>query len=408
MKIKDEYTNFSEKIIWILTVILFALFYILDTNPNISYILFGVTILIFILSAYDSKGKIRIKITSFQVLVFMFSLFCIISSIWSYSATLAIEKGVTIFEILVCMSLLYLHYSKYKSIDGLIKAVMYGGGIVSIYTFYYYGIKNVFNAVVTGIRLDSGFANINVVGMSCTLSIIIAIFYAINDKVGPYLLLIIPEIIVVAASGSRKALIMLVLGILLVIVTRVTTKNIFKTVIKTIIICVCIYYIAPYFLSLFSGINERMQGIFALITGQGRIDHSTIVRQEMIHTGIEQFKKTPILGIGIGNARFLNIGGYYYLHNNYVELLTCGGILGFILYYSIYLVVIINLIKYKLFSNKISIIVFIMIINFLVMDYGAVSYYSKTTYFYLMIFYLHISNIKKQDKLNKEHINYEK
>lgn len=397
MDISEKYLHSYEKIIWFLTIILYASFYIFDTSPFVSYILFIITVIITFISVHHCNYKLKIKISFFHIGIFAFSMFCIISSIWSSNPNLSIEKGITIFEILVCMTLLYAHYSSYSSINGLLKAIMFGGFLVALYTFYSCGFENIFSILGTSNRLDTVFANTNMVGLGCTISIVIAFYFCIYYKMMKYILIIIPSFLIVIVCGSRKSIIMLVVGLLLLIIYRITSKNILTGVLKLMVTIGIIFLIAPYIIELpiFSGINQRMEGIIAVLDGTGKIDHSTLVRQSMVQKGLKQFFVTPFFGIGIGNAHVIGIGDYLYLHNNYVELLTCGGLVGFLIYYSLYLNVLFNLFKNKIKTNKYSCLIIVLILIFLIMDYGAVTYYSKTTYFYFMVFYLHIRNMNE-------------
>lgn len=110
-------------------------------------------------------------------------------------------------------------------------------------------------------------------------------------------------------------------------------------------------------------------------------DRSSYLRIMMIQCGINWFKSRPILGYGISNYSILfaktpiNIYGTggTYSHNNYIELLVCTGIIGFIVYYSIYMIVIRKLAVKK---NETAYLLIAILIMFLVTDISRVSYYS--------------------------------
>ncbi|MFR0963094.1 MAG: hypothetical protein ACLSGB_15815 [Dorea sp.] len=79
---------------------------------------------------------------------------------------------------------------------------------------------------------------------------------------------------------------------------------------------------------MFKGIVDRMDGLIAMVTGKGTVD-VWLTRAEFI-TIEEKFKKHPILGYGMGNSGKQKPGCNWrketYFHNNYVELLVCGGL----------------------------------------------------------------------------------
>ena len=402
---KDNDMTLVDKLIWILTVLLFALFYIMDKDYRISSVLLGITLVITFLSVSQNEYKIYFRVEAFHVFVFFFALFCFASSLWAIQANLAIEKGITIIELLVCMSLLYSFYVKFDSIEILLKSIMFGSYIVGIYSIYAYGINTIMMLIRQGARLDNDYTNINMIGMVCAIATILTVFYLLNEKMHIYMILCLPDILMVAGSGSRKALVLMILGIFLVVLFKYSSRNIVYNILKVIVVIGISYFALKMLFQsqLFSGVTSRMDSLANLFTGKGTVDGSAMKRKQMIAIGIDQFLKTPIGGIGIGNPKLINIMDAY-LHNNYVELLAGGGIVGFICYYSIYGYLIFKIIKSNLLENKISRLVLILIVLLLVMDYGAVSYYSKSTYFYLMVFFLHVRNIKYENlRMNDEY-----
>lgn len=382
-------------------VTLLACFYIFDENSMISYILFGISVTIFLIEVFLNRGKISLRIEKYHLYVLAFALFCLASSIWAWNRSYAIEKSVTIIEILVCMSIIYMNYQDDENVDPLINAMMWAGFVVTIYAYTFYGTGNIQRTILAGERLENAFSNINAIGMLAAIEVIICVYRGINEGKRWCFLLAIPSTIMIIASGSRKALVMMVLGIILLFIIKNFSKHLFYTLLRTAIIVLVSYFLIAKLAELpaFSGINERMSGLFALVTGHGVVDHSAWLRQQYILIGLNQFKETPLLGIGMGNARMLAFqyfGHNAYLHNNFVELLANGGIVGFAFYYSIYVYAIANLLKYRRYWDHRETIILVLIILQLVMDYGAVSYYSKSMYFYFLIFYLQIQMLKRK------------
>ena len=123
----------------------------------------------------------------------------------------------------------------------------------------------------------------------------------------------------------------------------------------------------------------------------------------MVQIGMNLFKQHPFLGVGMDNAKIYTEPAFgvanYYLHNNYVELLADGGMVGLAVYYSIYAVILVKLWKNRDFTTGEFNIVFLILILRLILDYGMVSYESKNTYFYLLIFYL---EYKKRASIAKQ------
>lgn len=396
------FTIKKDAIINALTMLLFATFVIFDNSPYISLILLCISVVIFIIHASKKAYKISVRFGPYHYFVLVFSVYSLASALWANNPSWSMQKGVTIFEILVCMSILYLHYSENESVSVLLKTVAIGGTFIAVYCFCFFGIGTMINWIIAGTNIEGEITNQNTLGMVCAFAFILSVFYMYENKW--YAIGLIPCLLVVAASTSRKALILLALGTIAALLIRSESKNPIYTLLRLIGVVTVVGILLGIIINLniFSGVNERMKGLIALISGVGEIDNSTNLRRMMIAKGLKQFSKTPLVGIGIGNAGTLEIKGYNYLHNNYVELLACGGIIGFLIFYSMYFYIIANLVKYRKYEGKLSKLIFCLVMLILMMDYGAVNYYDKATYFYLLIFFLHIRSLKEKVRIVQE------
>ena len=397
-----RHNHLIDNIAWIATLFLFVSFYIFNTTVWGKYILLAATVVIGFCYVLQNKWIICFKMCSYHYFILSFVALCYLSAIWAQNPSYAIEKGFTILQILICTTVLYLYYSKKESVSPLIDIVMWGGYVVTFYTIIFTGIDTIRYAMVAGERLGNTFSNINSIGMVSAIAVVIAFYKFIFVKKSLHIILTVPCVFMVAMTGSRKALALLGVGILLLLLFKYAKGNPFIVAFKLLFIGIIVVALILYLLTLpmFSVIAERMEGLVALITGVGKVDSSAQIRDNMIQLGMEIFKENPILGVGIGNARIVVaqslLGHETYLHNNYVELLSSLGIIGFTLYYSMWGYVLLGIYKYRKYSEKLSIICITLILLQLMLDYGMVSYYSKDTYLYLMIFYLHLSLLKRR------------
>ena len=88
--------------------------------------------------------------------------------------------------------------------------------------------------------------------------------------------------------------------------------------------------------------------------------------------GYNMWLLKPLFGYGYNS--YSMISPYRtYSHNNYIELLFNGGIILFIFYYSIIIVLLTKILKLRSKSN-IKWLFFAMVVTFFAFDYGAVSY----------------------------------
>lgn len=393
----------KEGLIWMLTALLYACFSIATTDATWStYSLLLITAAVAVLTA-SKYGMPSFQNFDYQRNVLIFAAFAFLSSLWAIRPSDAIEKGITIVELTICMSVFMWSYSNISNaFSKLLSAIMWGGYVVTLYTYVFIGLSNVMFILTTGARLESTFDNVNTIGLICAISILISLYFLSKKRNWLLILLDMPTIVLLAACGSRKAMIILVLGALAIYVLISNKKQnklglLFRVFLAAISLIVAVYALAQF--SIFSGLNARMEGLYAMITGVGDVDHSTQVREEMVELGLSIFKDNPIFGIGIGCAHVFTlqrIGHDCYLHNNYAEMLANGGIVGTFLFYRIYWFVVNKIRKYKSYANSEGKILLILLFALLISEIGLVSYYSKLYYFFFMVFYLFIAQEKRK------------
>lgn len=391
-----------EGLIWMLTALLYACFSITTTDAKwSSYSLLLITAAVSIL-AVSKYGMPSFKSFDYQRNILLFAAFAFLSSLWAIRPSDAIEKGITIVELTICMSVFMWAYLNIpNAFNKLLSAIMWGGYAVTLYTFIFIGLSNVMLIVATGGRLESTFDNVNTIGMICAISILLSLYFL--TKKGNWLLILfdMPTFVLLTACGSRKAMIILVLGALAIYVFNFKSNNklgvFFRVVLASIGLIAVVYALAQF--SMFSGLNARMEGLYAMITGVGDIDNSAKIREDMVDLGLSIFKDNPILGIGIGCAHIFTlqrIGHDCYLHNNYAEMLANGGVVGTFIFYRIYWYVVKNIKKYRSYTNSEGRILLILLFALLISEMGLVSYYSKLYYFFFMVFYLFITQERKR------------
>lgn len=381
---------------YLLTAYLFA-------SSSIGSVLLIFELSIILLADYSARGKaiFCIKIEKLYVYLMIFIIASGLSIFVASDKSLAVSMLLTLLKIFLSTVVIYNAISTENSIDGLLKTVMAVGYTLVVVAIFYYGPSNVFSLIgAVNARLKSDLINSNTLGMAAAMAIVINLYYILYDRVRIYSFFAIPSIIIIATSGSRKSLVLLVLGCFLILILKnCDNKNFIKKLLK-LIFAIILIGVVVFFASklpVFNEINHRMQGLIALVTGVGEVDHSAWLRQQYVEMGMNAFKESPLLGIGLDNARLLSRATYgfdHYLHNNFVELLTDTGLLGFCSYYAMYLYCVYNFIKlFKLHDRELFICI-TMTLLLIIMDYGMVSYYAKETYFYILIVFARISQIK--------------
>lgn len=396
-----------EKLMWILTVALLSSITIFSNDTWGRYVLMFATTAFFCLDLFLQRGKYRVYFHVFHVFMLTLISYTALSILWAIDIDDPITKSFTFTQIFICMWVLYNYYVRRNSIDELLSAVKWTGYIISVYSLYYYGFSNVLSMMNSGIRLDNDYANVNTIGMSAAYSIIIQIDeFLRNKKISWASLFCIPAFIMVIATQSRKALLILLISIAMLLILRNYNPrkvfiNIIRMVASLIIFIGMLRFLSD--LEMFAGINHRMEYLVAMLTGEGQIGASAMIRQKMIELGLEQFWQSPFFGIGIGCPHI--IANQYlrfdaYLHNGFVEMLAAGGIIGFFIYYGAFVYLFLKMYKMKTIEDKNKILCFVLLVTLFFREYAMVSLYSKSTYFYFMIFFLFINFLQKRKHHN--------
>ena len=181
-------------------------------------------------------------------------------------------------------------------------------------------------------------------------------------------------------TGSRKAIIMFVCCAIIMLFAF-KPKAIFKNLIISILILSVFYGICMKVESVYNVLGVRLEGLVAGVTGEGEVDSSTEKRQEFIDNGVKWIKESPIIGYGLESYRYMNgkeTGLNTYSHNNFIEIMINWGIVGFVYYYSIYLIVLKKMLK-KVKSNLLGVSIFSLLVVNLILHYGMVAYYDLYT-----------------------------
>jgi O-antigen ligase len=123
---------------------------------------------------------------------------------------------------------------------------------------------------------------------------------------------------------------------------------------------------------------ERLSGLYTLLSG-GYGDESAEIRSHLIKIGWNSFADRPFTGYGQDAFAYYNT---YYSHNNFIEILYNLGLVGFILYYLMYVRFFIRL-QNPFFKKRVLFIGVCLII--LLMDSALVSYNVRSHMLFLTI-----------------------
>ena len=388
----QRYTR-TDRFIWLVTLI-----YLVVSNT----LLKGGTVLFAFAGLVLLFTNFKLKIYKFHIFTLLFNLYCYTTTFWALNGRYTLPVCNSIFLTLLCLFVFYEYWKDVKDINILLKIIMWAGFFVVMYTYFFYGIADIVSADEAD-RLGNEFNNINTIAMMTAITLIINFYFMMFVKKDWSALIWIPCILIIGATQCRKAFVMLIMGVFLLYYykQRIGKKGDLLLPLTKVSAFVLAGFIILYIFGnngIFTGLYNRMSGFFSSLFGGEDVDASTMVRNVYNNIGWKQFLKTPIAGIGINNSMIIlsqQTGKATYLHNNYIELLVCGGIIGLISYYSIFIYLLFQELKYiKLESS--AFLIFTWILIRFVIDWGLVSYSNRTTYFYLMLFFIHLDNMKRK------------
>lgn len=234
--------------------------------------------------------------------------------------------------------------------------------------------------------------NSNLIAIVVSVVIILNLHQCFKSKNKLQLIKFIWLLIIVLLTGSRKGLLIVLLGAALLVYYIYPNKRL-----KTIYISTCLTmltYVAIMNVNfLYQIIGVRVEALLNLIFKDSMQDASLTTRNHFIILGWEYFLKRPWTGYGLDNFRHLHGSYGTYSHNNFIEILISGGIPLFLIYYLPLFILVIQGIKLLRFKNKellygklivfkSTIISFFMI---LIVDYAQVSYYDRINLTIIMI-----------------------
>lgn len=131
----------------------------------------------------------------------------------------------------------------------------------------------------------------------------------------------------------------------------------------------------------YESIGVRMEGLIANMLG-GKGDSSSERRELLRQLALEGWLERPLFGHGFDSFQFLSVqhtGRQYYSHCNYTELLYNNGIVGFLLYYSMYAWILRRAWKVRRKASQSALAFAVGVaVSLFIYEYGAVSYDSTS------------------------------
>ena len=353
----------------------------------------GMKLLFVITSVFIVIKRGYISWNHYLIWLLLFFIFCNLSFFWAESKEYALRGMMTVSLNSLCLfSMCQLMVDKqYTDNNKLYECIAIAPIIKLVLLICNYGLS-----VFQGLR-NIG-ADHNGTGMIAGLGVTFSlILLSAKRQKYKYLAIASINIFIVLITMSRKAILYFVLPLLIyyVLSGRQSIRRLVKIISVPLFIGVGWLLIMkiPFLYDKVGFGIERMISFF--LNGYG--DTSAAGRNTRIVQGLLWFSKRPLVGYGIMNynylfKKFVPQTDMVIADNNYIDLAVNLGVVGLLIYFSLYAYTLSKAIK-TVHENKELCFLFSLLITLLICDYGSSSYIYLHSQFYLMFIVSRIMTI---------------
>lgn len=338
----------SGALFWILTV-MYTIAYNSDLRAA-SILWYGVSIITIGVLAYIVSSKYMHKsVGVYAVWAVAFFGYSFVSGLWALEPGNIFDPSKTLFLIFAVNILLSFIIENKEDVKNILLANFLALVLYLVYIILKVDITQLGEDRL-GIGVLGSLWNANDVGLKLCIGFALALYLGFERKeIALRLCFWIIGLLFAAISlytGSRKVVLMLigVMALFMFLYSKHKIAALIVVAVSVVVMYFAIMNIEPLYNVLGERIEDTLEGIF----GEGTTEGSFNARAEMIKLGWNAFLERPIFGYGLNNFRTLYeqaTGLSTYSHNNFIEILVNGGLVGFILYYFIYGYVFVKLFK---------------------------------------------------------------
>lgn len=342
----------------------------------LNLITFSALIFYFLNGARNIRATVK---SSYFLWLLAFTSFVWIGSIWATSMTSAFNMGKTLTKLTIMMMFIYANTDSFEKLCLRIKQFLFASSFMMLKVLLCYSSgRSRLDAFTFGAGL-----HFNSVAQILAFSIILAFWLVLAQKTVRYsketvfyYIYIIAAYLMIVWSGSRKSILMPIVGLMIIIAFGEFGV---KKQIRYLIVAVLLGIAAGYVVLSNDLLSARFIDLFNTMFKGATTDVSEVERKYYRETAAMLFLKNPIVGFGAdGFMNYLKQIGYThvaYCHNNWLEILSAYGIIGGVLYYWYYIYAAIQLKKSRLNFYRMGVVLFSIVIVLFAFEYGIVTYY---------------------------------
>ncbi len=399
--------NFSVQALSLILMLYIASVIVFKQNyTGITYLINLMLIMNYVFIVLIKRDRI-FKLNEIVISYGSFVILTLASSFWALNFDLAAFKAVQLFLILINVFIIYNIITKYNLQDSLMRGILLGSFIN--YVLVLNVIHAPFNVFDQG-RAMGTLGNANSLALAMVISILVSIMYLRKGKeiskifyYFQYINMLLAIYMIILTASKKGILFGSVLIVIYLILTAKNPKELLKLGAMSVIVIVV-------FLNVFKTDElqnslTRIEKRFSAFEGQMQRSSSfgsTAERIHFIELGWSHFMDKPLFGHGIDNFR---VYGGTYSHNNYIEILFGVGLVGLLLYYSIFFFLLKKILNME--DNYLKIILTLVIFNLLMVNMAQVAYGAKLQIYFLLFISI-IAEKNSNNDLKKELFDTEK
>lgn len=325
----------------------------------------------------------------------IFLAYMCLSVIWSADVSAARKQLWTEIQLFILFFFTYYLMITEGDTEDYFNAIYISGyGLLIFALIKYGGLAGYYRAIWSEGRVGGEIANENTFGMVFSNASIVALYKSIIQGRKKHWIGFALFALFGFSSGSKKTILMIALGIVGILILHYGVKRIYKALIASAAAILLGY--GALRLPVFSVAYKRLDTFLT-----GNFDISDQRRRNMVKAGIEFFKERPVFGWGLNNYRSLYFEGEY-SHNNFIELMVCLGLVGLVLYYTMYAIPMIRtarMVKRKdpRIEDTHLILLFMLVISF-VFGYGMVQFYGKGAWMLIGVALAMVTRFKQESR----------
>lgn len=355
----------------------------------ISDMLFLMSIGFALLNFLISKENFRADYTFFSLMLFV--CYAALTTFWVTSDTEVFGFIYTLIRLFGLYVLVRMNIQDEKDFSIILGAIYWGTFAMCIYTIFFYGPVEIFTRIMAGHRIGQEINQVNSMGLFCTLLNSMTLYYVMYEKKYAYFFVLPVSLFVMLGAGSRKSFLLMALALLLLFMFKSKKGVALRFMAVASVLLIALYLVLTFADKESNYFLFRIAQVFEIFKDEEvstLSDISLVDRKGMIEYGIELWKENPIFGYGSKQYEH-----FYYLlrglrrppHCTYIQVLVGYGLIGFGLFYGIYVFVFAKLVPMLKRRRRYSVLMLTFAIIFLANDFGGNMLDNKFLYMFLAI-----------------------